>query len=55
MTTTLEDTLAKALANMTGIAEADNLDATSNVWRSAIIDANAALDEYSRTKEDERA
>ena len=37
------DKLVAALANLLGIAEADCLDDKSNVWRSAIIDGNAAL------------
>jgi hypothetical protein len=35
--------LVAALSTMLGIAEADCLDDTSNVWRSAMIDARSAL------------
>jgi len=38
--------LALALGIITGVAEADCLGDDSNVWRSAIISANAALTMY---------
>jgi len=39
-----EQDLAAALATMLGAAETDALDSQSNVWRSAMLDARAALD-----------
>ena len=38
--------LTEVLARMTGMAELDALDARSNEWRSAIIDANQFLAAY---------
>jgi hypothetical protein len=35
--------LLEALATLVGIAETDCMDDKSNVWRSAMIDANAAI------------
>lgn len=37
------DALAAALATMLGAADTDCLDDKSNVWRSAMLDARAAL------------
>jgi len=35
--------LLKALATLVGIAEVDGMDEKSNVWRSAMLDADAAI------------
>jgi hypothetical protein len=42
----IADDLAKVLAEMTGAAEVDGLDANSNEWRSHIVSANAVLARY---------
>lgn len=40
------ENIANALSAMLGIAEMDCLDDKSNVWRSAMIDARKALEDY---------
>lgn len=53
--TTLEKELIEVLSTMLGYAEADGMDAKSNLWRSVMLRANEVLGIQENTNESHQA